>query len=323
MSSDQDWIIMFDKLDIITIGESLIELSSDKSLAYADSLDKYYGGDTLATAVAALRLGSKVGYVSRVGMDYFKDFLLDSWQSEGLDISQIKLVDGFNGIYFIARPSDGDKEFAYYRKKTAAANLSIDDISVDYIKQASIVYSSGVTQSLSLSAKEAVKKAFLIAKEHNNMVAYDPNYSPKLWTIEEAKDAFEDIEDSVDILFLNLKSDSQTLLGIQSIDKLIKYFWDKGISTVVVKSHNDSGYYTGYQGEILFTEFCFDSVVDTTSAGDAFNGGFLHAIASGLTPFEAVHLASIVAGLQSQNIGAIKSIPFKKEVYNKYKGSNE
>ena len=49
---------MGEKLDLITIGESLIELSSDKSLAYADTLEKYYGCDTLCTAVAASRLGS-------------------------------------------------------------------------------------------------------------------------------------------------------------------------------------------------------------------------------------------------------------------------
>ena len=314
---------MTDKLDIITIGESLIELSSDKSLAYSDTVDKYYGGDTLAAAIAALRLGSKVGYISRVGIDPFKDFLLDSWQAEGLDISQVKLVEGFNGLYFIARPEGEDKEFAYYRKKTAATNLSISDISEDYIKRASIVYASGITQSLSLSAKEAVKKAFKIAKENKIITAYDPNYSPKLWSKEDAKEGFEDIEENIDILFLNLRNDSQKLLEISSIDKLIKYFWDKGISTIVVKSTSDSGYYTGYQGEVLFTPFCESKIVDTTSAGDAFNGGFLHGIASGLTPFESVHIAAIVAGLQSQKIGAIKSIPFRKEVYSLYKGSND
>lgn len=314
---------MIDKLDIITIGESLIELSSDRSLTYADTIDKYYGGDTLAAAIAALRLGSKVGYISRVGADHFKDFLLDSWQAEGLDISQVKIIEGFNGLYFIARPEGGSKEFAYYRKKTAAGNLSISDISEEYIKKASIVYASGITQSLSLSAKEAVKKAFAIAKENKIITAYDPNYSPQLWSKDDAKEGFEEIEENIDILFLNLKNDSQKLLEISSIDKLIKYFWDKGITTIVVKSSSDNGYYTGYQGEILFTEFWETKVVDTTSSGDAFNGGFLHAIAAGSSPFEAVHIAAIVAGLQSQKIGAIKSIPFRKEVYSLYKGTNE
>ena len=63
---------MGEKLDIITIGESLIELSSPTSLAYSQTLDKYYGGDTLSTAVAAQRLGSKTGYISRVANDPFR-----------------------------------------------------------------------------------------------------------------------------------------------------------------------------------------------------------------------------------------------------------
>ena len=52
---------MENKLDIVTLGEGLVEFSSRQSLAYADTLDKYYGGDTLTTAVAAARMGSTVG----------------------------------------------------------------------------------------------------------------------------------------------------------------------------------------------------------------------------------------------------------------------
>ena len=125
---------MTEKLDLITIGESLIEFSSNESLTFADCLQKYYGGDTLCTAIAALRLGSKVGFVTKVGMDPFKEYLLDSWQNEGLDISQVKLVNGYNGIYFIALPVDSEKEFSHYRKKTAATYLNIDDIDAEYIK---------------------------------------------------------------------------------------------------------------------------------------------------------------------------------------------
>src|SRR5574344_1676722 len=120
---------MDEKLDIITIGEGLIELSSNVSLSMAESLDKYYGGDTLAAAVAARRMGSKVGYITRVGCDYFKEFLMDSWQAEGLDISQVKLTSDTNGLYLLARPAGEPKEFSYYRKKPAGAKLSIDDIS--------------------------------------------------------------------------------------------------------------------------------------------------------------------------------------------------
>jgi len=309
---------MNEKLDIITIGEGLIELSSDVSLSLADNLSKYYGGDTLAAAVAAKRLGSKVGYISRVGCDYFKEFLLDSWQAEGLDISQVKLSGDYNGLYLLARPKDGVKEFSYYRKKTAASRLSIDDISEKYIASGKIFYTSGIAQTLSLSAKEAVKKAFTIAKEKGLITAYDPNYSPLLSTTEEAKEAFDDIISDIDVLFLSDRNDVAKLLEMNSYEKIIKHFWDMGIKTVVVKSSNDRGYYTGHDGDIVFCEFFSTEIVDTTCSGDVFNGGFLHAIVSGYSPFEASRLASVVSGLQAKGIGAIKSIPTKEEVYAEY-----
>lgn len=309
---------MNEKLDIITIGESLIELSSDVSLSLAESLDKYYGGDTLAAAVAARRLGSKVGYITRVGCDHFKEFLLDSWQAEGLDISQVRLTGDFNGLYLLARPKNGSKEFSYYRKKTAATKLSIEDISESYIESAKILYASGITQSLSLSAKEAVRKAYTIAKNKGVVTAYDPNYSPLITIPEDAKECFDEVVADIDILFLNAENDIPQLLDTNSMEKVIKYFWDMGVGTIVIKSSKDGGYYTGYGGDIVFCEFFAKDVVDTTCSGDAFNGGFLHAIASGLSPFEATKLASVVSGLQAQKIGAIKAIPMKKEVYDQY-----
>ena len=309
---------MGEKLDIITIGESLIELSSTDSLAYSKTLDKYYGGDTLCTAVAAQRLGSKTGYITRVGNDPFREYLMDSWQSEGLDISQVKLIDGFNGVYFIGHPEYGEKEFVYYRKKTAATKLSIDDISEEYILDADVVYATGVTQSLSLSAKEAVKKAFTIASQHNMMTSYDPNFDCRLWGVQDAKDAFEEISDYIDIMFLSLEHDCEKLFEIDSTDKCIKYLWDKGIKIVVVKSAKDKGYFVGFEGDITFVKFQSEEIVDSTSSGDAFNGAFLHGMNSGMTPIEAAKLAAIDAAIQCNGMGAIKSTPYKEQVYSRY-----
>lgn len=309
---------MEEKLDIITLGEGLIELSSDKSLSLAPTFDKYYGGDTLAAAIAARRLGSKVGFISRVGCDYFKEFLLDSWQAEELDISQVRLTQDSNGMYLLGRPKNGEKEFAYARRKTAASKISVDDISEKYFENAKYFYTSGVAQTLSLSAREAIRKAYKISKEKGLTTAYDPNYSPLITTIEDAKEYFDEIINDIDILFLNAENDMAQLFDIESVEKIIKHFWDMGMSIVVIKSVSKNGYYTGYAGDIIFTNFIETTKIDTTCAGDAFNGGFLHALASGFTPFEATKLASTVAGLQARGIGAIKSIPYKNEVYAEY-----
>ena len=315
---------MSEKLDIITIGESLIELSTSENLTTATSLDKYYGGDTLTTAITALRLGSKVGFISKIGLDCFKDYLLESWQEEGLDISHVKPVKGTNGLYMVSKAQDCyTMEYSFYRKKTAATNLSIEDISTDYIQNASLLYSTGITQSLSISAREAVKEAFKIAKENDVITAYDPNYTSKIWTGEEAQEAFSDIAENTDIIFLNEKYDSKVVIESESRDNAIKYLWDKGISTVILKSAENKGYYVGHQGKIEFIKFINEDVVDDTGAGDAFNGGVLHGITTGMSPFKAVNLGSIVAGLQVKNYGAVKSIPNKEDVYKIFKGQND
>lgn len=313
---------MDQKLDIIAIGESLIELSTNAKLSDAGCLYKSYGGDALATAIAALRMGSKVGFISRIGDDPFKNFLLDSWEAEGLDVSQVKLTNEANGLYIIARPSLDEKEIVHYRKKIAPSKLSIDDINEDYIKNSSVIYASGVTQSLSPSADEAVEYAFKIAKENGITTAYDPNYYSKLTTPDDAKEAFSRINSYVDIMFMNTKHDAINILEIDSYENAIKKLWDMGISTVVLKSIERSGYYTGYNGNIAFTEFYSSDYIDTTCSGDVFNGGFLHALTHGFTPLEATKFASILAGLQAQGIGAIKSIPYKDQVYSIYRGNN-
>ena len=308
-----------DKLDIITIGECLVEFSTDEKLADAECLHKYYGGDALATAVTAARLGAKTGFVTRVGEDCFKDFLIDNWKKEGLDISHVKPANEQNGVYFIARPSFSEKEIVQYRKKIALSKLSIEDISEDYIANSKIVYATGITQALSLSAKEAVAYTFKKAKELGVITAYDPNFYPHITTPESARENFAEIIADVDVLFMSTKYDTVNILELSSAENAIKHLWDNGVGTVVIKSGTDKGYHTGHSGNIQFTEFFTDAVLDTTCSGDVFNGGFMYAMSQGYTPFEAAKLASVVAGLQAGAIGAIKSIPYQEDVIAAFK----
>ncbi len=311
---------MSDKnLDIITIGESLIEFSTNQKLDEAECLHKYYGGDSLVVAVAASRLKSKVGFITCLGNDAFKDYLLKSWENEGLDTSCVSTSDDNNGLYLVSRAPGEAKEFIYYRKKIAPAKVSIDNIKEDYIKSAKVVYASGVTQSLSIQARESVRKAFSIAKENGVMTAYDPNFSNRLTTIETAKEQLDEIMPLIDVLFISDKHDIKYLLEIDSIEKASKILSDSGIHNVVIKSSNNKGYYVTANQNTVFVPYYTTTVVDTTSTGDTFNGAYLHSITKSYTPVEAAKIAAIAAGIQAQGIGAIKSIPYFDEVYNIYK----
>ena len=302
------------KTDIAIIGECLIELISNGSLAESSTLNKYFGGDTVTTAVAVARLGGKVTYVTKVGNDGFSEFILSSLHKENIDTSLIKTNDEQNGMYIIANTQD-KKELLYYKRKTAATKLSIEDLPEDYIKSLKLLYSTGIVQSLSAGSRELVRESFRIARENEVLTAYDPNYTSCFMSSADTKELLEEIVDYTDIIFLSLKGDAIRLYEIDSIEQIMKYFWDKGVQIVVIKSHIDNGYYTGYKGTISFTEFYNTTkAIDVTASGDVFNGGFLYAYTTGYQPAEATRFASVVSGLQTQNYGAIQSIPYLKAV---------
>ena len=308
---------MEQKIDIAVIGECLVELSANGSLADTSTLNKFFGGDTVTTAVAIARLGGNVTYVTKVGNDGFSEFILSALQKENVDTSLIKTNEEQNGMYIVSHTLE-NKEVLYYKRKTAATKLSIEDLTEEHIKKLKLVYSTGVVQSLSASSRELVRESFRIAKENDVTTAYDPNYTSCFMNSSDTKEYFEEIIDYTDVIFLSLKNDAAKLYEFESIDKVIKYFWDRGVKIVVVKSHIDKGYYTGYNGDISFTEFYnTQKAIDTTASGDVFNGGFLYALNSGYSPADATKFASIVSGLQTQNYGAIQSIPYKETVMEK------
>ena len=305
---------MEQKIDIAIIGECLIELSANGTLADTSTLNKYFGGDTVTTAVAMARLGGNVTYITKVGNDGFSEFILSSLQKEHIDTSLIKTNDEQNGMYIVSKTPES-KEVLYYKRKTAASKLSIEDLNEECIKKLKLVYSTGVVQSLSAGSRELVRETFKCAKENDVLTAYDPNYTSCFMNSADTKEFFEEIIDYTDIIFLSFKNDAFKLYEIESADKVIKYLWDKGVKVVIIKSHIDKGYYTGYNGEINFTEFYnTQKAIDTTASGDVFNGGFLYALTNGYSPFDAAKFASVVSGLQTQNYGAIQAIPYKQAV---------
>lgn len=308
---------MEQKIDIAVIGECLIELSANGSLADTSTLNKYFGGDTVTTAVAIARLGGDVTYLTKVGNDGFSEFILSSLQKENIDTSLVKTNDEQNGMYIVSHTLE-NKEVLYYKRKTAATKLSIEDFSEENIKRLKMIYSTGVVQSLSASSRELIRESFKIAKEQDVLTAYDPNYTSCFMNSADTKELFEEIIDFTDIIFLSLKNDAVRLYEVESVDKIMNYMWDRGVKIVVIKSHIDNGYYTGYNGDISFTEFYnTQKAIDTTASGDVFNGGFLYAFINSYSPADAAKFASVVSGLQTQNYGAIQAIPYKETVLEK------
>ncbi len=167
--------------DLVGLGECMVEFWADEPLGSAERLHRAYGGDVLNALVTAARLGSRVGFMTKVGDDPFGPGLLEAWRSEGVDTAHAPLVGGENGVYFISLRAGGEREFTYRRTGSAASTLAPDDLDASYLGSSRTLLVSGITQAISEGAGAATLEATRLAKRRGVRVTYDPNYRPRLW----------------------------------------------------------------------------------------------------------------------------------------------
>lgn len=301
--------------DLLTFGECMVEFFADEPLTWARTFTKTFGGDSCNAAVAAARLGTSVGYLTRVGDDPFAPFLLDAWQRHGLDTSRCRLVPGFNGLYLISVQADGERQFTYYRDGSAASTSSPEDLDEPYVAQARWLHVTGVSQAISPSCRATVRAALLMAKEHGLSTSFDPNLRLSLWSLQEARAAMLEILPLVDVVFPSLPEEATALTGANHPEAVARFFLDHGVQLVVGKLGADGCFTATERAYAHIGAFLPDRVVDTSGAGDAFAGAFLHGMLSTGRPDLAARIAVVTAGLKLRARGALESQPNRDEVY--------
>lgn len=301
-------------LDLVGIGECMVEFFAEEPLAKAQNLRRSFGGDVLNALVAAARLGSKVGFVTQVGQDPFGPGLLEAWQAEGIDTRCAPLVLGENGVYFISVNQSGEREFSYRRKNSAASQLSVQSLDPLYLEQSRMLLLSGITQAISESAQDATRYAAQLCHSKGALVAFDPNYRPNLWAsrgpTETARQAFEELEPHLDILLPSFPDD-MAVLGIKNMSlESAALTLAERVPRVALKA-GSAGAWLAWEGKLeQIAPVVPAHVRDTTGAGDAWNGTFLHGLLQGLEPFEAARWANQIASAKLAFRGAIAPKPW-------------
>ncbi|WP_338760974.1 sugar kinase [Massilia sp. METH4] len=283
------------RFDLAGLGECMVEFNATEPLAHAVRFSKAYGGDVLNSLVTAARQGARTAFLSRVGDDPFGAGLRAAWAEEGIDASHAPLVPGENGVYFISLDAQGERSFTYRRAGSAAAHLTAAEIDAAFIASARCLLLSGITQAISPGARAATLAAARAARAHGVAVAYDPNYRPRLWgNPEAARVACAELLPWVDILLPSLPADAGILPGAPQ--ELVDH--------VVVK-HGEAGCEVWLRGERTAVPAVPATVVDTTGAGDAWNGAYLAALLRGEAPVAAAGIANRVAAAKLAHRGAI------------------
>lgn len=311
------------ELDIISIGECMIEMFCEGPLATTDTYTRTFAGDTMNMLVAASRLGAKTGYVTHVGNDPFQVFLTEAWRSEGIDLRCATPLKRPNGLYFISILPGGEREFTYYRAGSAASFLEPADIDPEYIGVAKVVYASGITQAISKSSRAAVLEAFRIARARNVTTAFDTNLRLGLWSLEEARDALDEIIPHVDILLPSAPEESASLFGTEDVREVIERARERGVGMVAVKCGAEGAVLGLDDGIHEIPAYIPERVSDTSGAGDVFNGGLLYGLTHGMNAVKSARLGTVMAGLKVRGRGATYSIPSREEAFGVYKSLRE
>lgn len=310
MRSDQN-----KKVDIVSLGEPMVEFCATQSASLKDAslFERGWGGDTSNMLVSAARLGKKTGYITRLGDDEFGKCFLEMWHKEGVDTSNVVVEKGaFTGIYFIALLAGGKHEFTYYRRNSAASDLSPDDVRQSYVERAKVFHFSGISQAISESCREAAFKGAQIARKAKRLVSYDPNIRLKLWPISTARSVVNYTLGIVDICLPSLE-DAKIMTGRASPDEAAEAILKRGPEVVALKLGSKGCLVRSRNEKFKVPGFEVD-VVDTTGAGDAFDGAFLAGLVEGRELKEASRFANAAAALKTLGRGAVTPLPSRRQV---------
>ncbi|MCD6571597.1 MAG: ribokinase [Deltaproteobacteria bacterium] len=263
------------------------------------------GGKGSNQGVAAQRLGSDVTMITKIGNDFFgHEVALKSFENEGMDTSFVfKDEDRSTGTALIMVDENTSEN------KIVVTLGACDNITEDEIEKArKSIENSTVFLTQLETNMESVEKAVDIA--HQKRVNIILNPAP-------AREVSGEILKKVNILTPN-EVEASILSGVQintveDAKKAAYVLMDKGVGNMIITLGSKGALVVTASTE-KFIESRKVHVVDTTGAGDAYNGGLATALAEGMDIFEAAAFANAVGALSVTKIGTAPAMPYREDL---------
>jgi 2-dehydro-3-deoxygluconokinase len=303
------------RVDVVVVGEPLVEFSADRELIEADVFRLSFSGDALNASVAAAAAGARVALVTRVGADEFGERLIKFAAERRVDTTWMRPGEGSTGAYAVGADPAGQRAFAYMRAGSAATRMTEADINDSPVAEARVVLLSGVGGAV---AERAVLRAAGLA---SGRVVYDPNFRGRLTTPLAARRLLERIAPHAALLTPSCPGDSGPLFGTDDPYETVEraralgaraVAVTRGPEGVLLHSRGDAGAGTPSFHEI--PAFPAEKIVDQTGAGDAFAGALAAWLARGAELREAVRAGTVAAALSLEGQGGTGRVAARAEI---------
>lgn len=309
--------------NIVTLGEIMLRLSPDGFLRFsqADSFRVIFGGGEANVAVSCANYGHKAVFITKLPAHEIGQAAVDNLRRFGVDTSHIARGGNRIGIYYCEtgasmRPSN----VIYDRAGSSIAEATPDDFDFDSIMEnADWFHWSGITPAISDKAAELTRLACEAARRHGVTISVDLNFRKKLWTSQKAQSVMRPLMKYVDVcigneedaeLCLGFKPDADILGGKTDADSykaifkaMAEEFGFKYVASTLRESYSAS--HNGwkamiYDGDNFYQSRRYDinPIVDRVGGGDAFSGGLIHGLVSGMSMADALEFAVAASALK-------------------------
>ncbi|WP_298783925.1 sugar kinase [uncultured Marinococcus sp.] len=282
---------------VVTVGELLMRLSppSIKTIKQSDHLNFYYGGAEINVAVALSNLGSQSTVLTALPDNPLGEAAIAFLNKEGIDTSYIDIQGARLGTYFVENgTAERPSNVTYDRMFSSFSTWSPTSENWDSIlDEVDILHITGITLALGENCRHNTKIILEEAKKRNINISFDFNYRSKLWSIDEARAAFEEVLPYITICFGNVSdltdilkkaySDTSTTKEIDTIigflkEYNIKWFASTNRKVETNELHHLQGSLIHQNGDSVSSPAYCVHVCDRVGGGDAFAAGILHKI---------------------------------------------
>jgi 2-dehydro-3-deoxygluconokinase len=289
-------------LDVLVLGEVLVEFSSLTPLADGATVRMGFSGDALNVAAAAVAAGARTALVARVPDDHLGDALVHRVAELGVDTRWIRRLAGEHGVYVTHADPEGRREFAYARWGSVGSTLSPQDLDDDALTRAGVVVASGVACAVSETAAAAVRRAAQVA----GRFVYDPNFRPRLTTAARAGQLLRELAPHAELVTPSWPDETSALLGIPAeapAPVAAQSVLASGCGSVALTCGPRGVVLADAGGTTEVPGLAAPRVVDQTGAGDCLTGTIAARLALG-DPLEvAAQLGVAAAALCVQGRG--------------------
>ena len=303
-------------MDIITIGDGMITFDpqSRGPLRFVNQFERKIGGAELNVILGCARLGLKAGWISRLGKDEFGRHIVNTVRGEGIDISEVKMMEGYaTSVNFKEVKESGAGRTFYYRQKSPTETLTPDLLPEDYIANTKILHVTGVFPAIQENNRAVILRALQLAQRHGVKVSFDPNIRLRLWSKEEARETILSYLPYVDYLLAG-REEMELLFDTAEEQALLQSLQSYSFQQVVMKD-GDRGSYALVNGKwVHYPGFPVQKVVDTVGAGDGFDAGFLYGMIHQWPIDRTLEFANAIGAMVVQVHGDNEGLPYLEEV---------